>query len=98
MKNLDLSDIQSFDPELGRTLAEFQSLVDRKRSLESVHGMGSNLENNPCFRGSKIEDLCLEFTIPGYPDYVLATSCDYKMVKPPRVPLLMNLSLKLYAI
>ncbi|KAI4369179.1 hypothetical protein MLD38_017656 [Melastoma candidum] len=79
-QDLDFNDIWSFDPQLGRTLAEFQSLVDRKRALESVCGMDSNLDNNLCFRGSKIEDLCLEFTVPGFPDYVLPISCDCKMV------------------
>lgn len=74
-------DIQSFDPELGGTLLEFQALVSRKKFLECV-----DLENSApeftdlCFRGTRIEDLCLDFTLPGYPHYVLASGPDHGMV------------------
>ncbi|KAE8702083.1 E3 ubiquitin-protein ligase UPL4 [Hibiscus syriacus] len=33
-----------------------------------------------CFRGTSIEDLCLDFTLPGYPDYVLSSKCNHKVV------------------
>lgn len=79
-QDLTLYDIPSFDPELGRTLLEFQALVDRKRFLESVHGESSTLRNDLCFRNIAMEDLCLDFTVPGYTNYVLSSGPDHKMV------------------
>ncbi|GLT72296.1 hypothetical protein SLA2020_442450 [Shorea laevis] len=79
-QELTLYDIQSLDPELGRTLLEFQALVNRKKFLESVNEENSPPEFDLCFRDARIEDLCLDFTLPGYPDYVLASGPDHKMV------------------
>lgn len=73
-------DIQSFDPELGGVLLEFLALVERKRNLES-HPEGKSLfdlELN--FQNTKIGDLCLDFTVPGYPDYVLNSAADANTV------------------
>ncbi|KAL8540084.1 hypothetical protein ACS0TY_001609 [Phlomoides rotata] len=65
---LDLHDISYFDMELGTTLQELQAIVRRKQYLES---MGSyNLEELR-FRGASVEDLCLDFSVPGYPEYIL---------------------------
>eukprot|EP00250_Pteridium_aquilinum_P022187 c25318_g3_i1 orf=376-6123(+) len=67
-QELDLHDIQFVDPELGATLQEMQNLVRRKKFLESsADGNTQALR----FRDAKIEDLCLDFTLPGYPDYEL---------------------------
>lgn len=79
-KELYLYDIQSLDPELGRVLHEFQALVNKKKYMESVCGGNSELEQGLSFRESKIEDLCLDFTLPGYPDIVLASGSDHTMV------------------
>ncbi|KAI3696775.1 hypothetical protein L6452_29309 [Arctium lappa] len=78
-KELTVYDIQSFDPDLGKTLIEFQALVQRRKYLESV-GENSTVELDSCFRGTKIEDLHLDFTLPGYPDYILASGPDKEMV------------------
>ncbi|KAG6507102.1 hypothetical protein ZIOFF_032443 [Zingiber officinale] len=37
-QELSICDIQSFDPELGMTLLEFQAIVNRKKFVESVSG------------------------------------------------------------
>ncbi|XP_009400764.2 E3 ubiquitin-protein ligase UPL4 isoform X1 [Musa acuminata AAA Group] len=66
-QELSICDIQSIDPELGRTMLEFQALVNRKRFLESISGDSSNL----CYRNTSVKDLCLDFTLPGFPDYAL---------------------------
>ncbi|CAL9101284.1 unnamed protein product [Musa acuminata var. zebrina] len=66
-QELSICDIQSIDPELGRTMLEFQALVNRKRFLESISGDSSNL----CYRNTSVKDLCLDFTLPGFPDYPL---------------------------
>ncbi|KAK7355709.1 hypothetical protein VNO80_14969 [Phaseolus coccineus] len=79
-KELSLYDILSFDPGLGRVLQEFQALIIRKGVMESVNGWNSELQCELTFRDTKIEDLCLDFTLPGYPDIVLASGTDNSMV------------------
>lgn len=64
-------DIVSFDSEFGKTLQELRVLVERKKFLESTHGENQLEVADLHFRGAAIEDLCLDFTLPGYPDYVL---------------------------
>jgi hypothetical protein len=49
--------------------------------LESVYEGNSELEQGLSFRDSRIEDLCLDFTLPGYPDIVLASGSDHTVVK-----------------
>ncbi|KAK9126841.1 hypothetical protein Scep_015687 [Stephania cephalantha] len=71
-KELNVYDVHSFDPELGRTLVEFQSIVERKRILESSSKTITRSMFKSCFRDVRIEDLCLDFSLPGYPDYTLA--------------------------
>lgn len=66
-----MHDILSFDPEIGKTLRELHALVCRKQYLESIGGDHPDVIAELCFRGTPIEDLCLDFTLPGYPDYVL---------------------------
>ena len=65
-----MHDIISFDAELGKTLQELHVLVCRKQYLESI-GDSSTVVTDLRFRGAPIEDLCLDFTLPGYPEYVL---------------------------
>ncbi|KAI3474020.1 hypothetical protein Pfo_028808 [Paulownia fortunei] len=78
-KELTLYDIQSFDPAFGRALLEFQAVVERKEYLRSLCEEKSH-DLDVRLRNSKIEDLCLDFTLPGYPDYVLVSGSDSKMV------------------
>ncbi|XP_059653991.1 E3 ubiquitin-protein ligase UPL3-like [Cornus florida] len=73
---LDLHDIFSFDAEFGKTLQELQALVCRKQYLESMDGHSCDGIADLCFRGAPIEDLCLDFTLPGYPDYILKPGDD----------------------
>ncbi|KAL3539084.1 hypothetical protein ACH5RR_002450 [Cinchona calisaya] len=68
---LDLYDILSFDATLGKTLQELQVLVCRKQYLESMEGHIEVKIADLQFRGAPIEDLCLDFSLPGYPEYVL---------------------------
>ncbi|XP_027173820.1 E3 ubiquitin-protein ligase UPL4 isoform X1 [Coffea eugenioides] len=79
-KELTVYDIQSFDVELGRVLLEFQALIERKRYLESISPGKSSMDLD-FFHGTRIEDLCLDFSLPGYPDYVPESVSDSKMVK-----------------
>ncbi|XP_022725559.1 E3 ubiquitin-protein ligase UPL3-like isoform X2 [Durio zibethinus] len=70
-QELDLHDILSFDTEFGKILQELHLLVGRKQYLESMGGDNCGAIGDLHFRGTPIEDLCLDFTIPGYPDYTL---------------------------
>lgn len=79
MQELDLHDIISFDLELGNTLQELQGIVLRKQYLESTASY--NLEELR-FRGASIEDLCLDFSLPGYPEYVLKPGNEIVCNKP----------------
>lgn len=79
-QELHIYDIQSFDPELGRTLLEFQALVNRKRLLESISKEDYKCASDLYYRNTRIEDLCLDFTLPGYTDYELTSESNSKMV------------------
>uniref|UniRef100_K3ZBY2 HECT-type E3 ubiquitin transferase n=1 Tax=Setaria italica TaxID=4555 RepID=K3ZBY2_SETIT len=68
-QELDIYDIPSFDPELGKTLIEFQALVKRKKFMET------SLRTS-----SPTADLCLDFTLPGSPEYELIPRGSQKMV------------------
>ncbi|XVE67151.1 hypothetical protein DITRI_Ditri08aG0137900 [Diplodiscus trichospermus] len=70
-QELDLPDILSFDAEFGKVLQELHHLVCRKQYLESMGSDNSDAIADLRFHGAPIEDLCLDFTLPGYPDYIL---------------------------
>ncbi|KAE8719128.1 E3 ubiquitin-protein ligase UPL3 [Hibiscus syriacus] len=70
-QELDLYDILFIDAEFGKILQELHFLVCRKQYLESTGGENSAAIADIRFRGAPIEDLCLDFTLPGYPDYIL---------------------------
>ncbi|XVF45532.1 hypothetical protein PTKIN_Ptkin02bG0213800 [Pterospermum kingtungense] len=70
-QELDLHDILSFDVEFGKILQELHLLVSRKHHFESIGGDDSDAIADLRFRGTPIEDLYLDFTLPGYPDYTL---------------------------
>ncbi|KAK1370334.1 HECT-type E3 ubiquitin transferase [Heracleum sosnowskyi] len=69
-QELNLHDILSFDAELGRSLLELQALVCRKQYLESTRDQDHKVVDIR-FRGASVEDLCLDFTLPGYPNYIM---------------------------
>ena len=48
--------------------------------MESVSGKNTTPISVLHFRGTRIEDLCLDFTLPGYNDYKLGSTPEYKMV------------------
>ncbi|GAB4853175.1 E3 ubiquitin-protein ligase upl3 [Ancistrocladus abbreviatus] len=70
-QELDLHDILSFDPDFGKILQELQALVCRKQYLESIGGDNPEAIAELHFCGAPVEDLCLDFTLPGYTDYIL---------------------------
>lgn len=70
-QELDLHDIRSFDAQLGSTLQEMEALVHRKNFLESIPSDTKEAISNLSYRGARVEDLCIDFTLPGFPDYPL---------------------------
>ncbi|GJZ59843.1 hypothetical protein Tco_0615659, partial [Tanacetum coccineum] len=76
---LTVYDIKSFDPVLGKTLIEFEAFVERRKYLQSI-GENSAVNLDPCFRDTKIEDLHLGFTLPGYSDFILGSGAGKEMV------------------
>ncbi|XP_047337060.1 E3 ubiquitin-protein ligase UPL4 [Impatiens glandulifera] len=79
-QELTIYDIHLFDPELGRTLLEFQSIVERQKYLKSITGEDSVVGVVLCFRDTSIVDLCLDFTLPGYPEHYLSSASDPQLV------------------
>ncbi|GMH10099.1 hypothetical protein Nepgr_011940 [Nepenthes gracilis] len=81
-KELNLYDIQSFDPALGKTLLEFQAVIERQKFRKLACGQNAafEVELDLGFRNTRIEDLCLDFSLPGYPDFVLASGVDHAVV------------------
>ncbi|TKY67661.1 E3 ubiquitin-protein ligase UPL3 [Spatholobus suberectus] len=75
-QELDLHDILFIDAELGKTLQELNALVCRKCYTESTGGSYTDTIANLHFRGAPIEDLRLDFTLPGYPEYILKPGDD----------------------
>uniref|UniRef100_A0A1D1XK93 HECT-type E3 ubiquitin transferase n=1 Tax=Anthurium amnicola TaxID=1678845 RepID=A0A1D1XK93_9ARAE len=79
-QELDLHDILSFDPEFGKILQEMQILVCRKQYLETSAGDNQQAIADLRFRGAPIKDLCLDFTLPGYPEYILKEGYESTLV------------------
>eukprot|EP00898_Chlorokybus_atmophyticus_P003350 jgi/Chlat1/4015/Chrsp26S04084 len=68
-QELDLYDIRSFDPAFGATLEEMMALSHRHcAALERGERPSSDML---LLRGAPVEALCLDFTLPGQPDYEL---------------------------
>ncbi|KAJ8467986.1 hypothetical protein OPV22_030538 [Ensete ventricosum] len=70
-QELDLYDILAFDAEFGKILQEMQALVHCKQFTDATAGDNRKTTADLRFRGAPIDDLCLDFTLPGYPDYIL---------------------------
>ncbi|KAG6477829.1 hypothetical protein ZIOFF_061261 [Zingiber officinale] len=79
-QELELHDILLFDAEFGKILQELQALVLRKQFLDSNPGNNQMAIADVCFQGASIEDLCLNFTLPGYPEYILKDGGENIMV------------------
>ncbi|KAG2310305.1 hypothetical protein Bca52824_021862 [Brassica carinata] len=79
-QELSSFDIHFVDPELCKTLVELQALARRRQVISESQSDALTAKWDLSFRGTKIEDLCLEFTLPGYTDYVLAPHSANDMV------------------
>ena len=58
-QELSINDIQSFEPDFGRSLLEFKEFVSQEKLTES----------DLRYKGGLIEDLGLSFVVPGYEEF-----------------------------
>ncbi|XP_010423798.1 PREDICTED: E3 ubiquitin-protein ligase UPL4 isoform X1 [Camelina sativa] len=79
-QELSSFDIHFVDPALCKTLVELQALARRRKVFAEAQGNSRAAKCDLSFHGTKIEDLCLEFALPGYTDYDLAPHSDNDMV------------------
>ncbi|AQK94368.1 E3 ubiquitin-protein ligase UPL4 [Zea mays] len=70
-QELNIYDIQSLDSELAICLVEFQALACQRKYAESNLTRDCQI-SDLTYRGCRIEDLAIEFALPGYPEYVLS--------------------------
>lgn len=54
-------------------LMEFKALACRRKYLESSLSRDCQSTSDLSYRGCKIEDLAIDFALPGYPEYVLSS-------------------------
>lgn len=80
MQELDLHDILSFDPNFGKILLELQMLVVRKKYIDANLTSDMKVDVDLHFHGMSIEDLCFDFTLPGYSNYILDQGKENTMV------------------
>ena len=59
---------------------ELQALARRRKVISESQSDVRAAKSDLSFRGTKIEDLCLEFALPGYTDYVLSPQFANDMV------------------
>jgi E3 ubiquitin-protein ligase TRIP12 len=51
---------------------EFKALTCQRKYLESCSTKECQSPSDLSYRGCTIEDLAIDFTVPGYPEYVLS--------------------------
>ncbi|GAX77476.1 hypothetical protein CEUSTIGMA_g4920.t1 [Chlamydomonas eustigma] len=69
-KGLGLHDISRFDPQLGSTLERLTLALAASRTATSSTGKGAS-HPEILLDGVPLSDLCLTFTLPGYPEFEL---------------------------
>ncbi|TVU18117.1 hypothetical protein EJB05_34191 [Eragrostis curvula] len=79
-QELNIYDIPLIDPELGKTVIEFQALVSRKKFLETSSIQTSSPAADLSFHNVALDDLCIDFTLPGNPEYELVPRGSDKML------------------
>ncbi|KAK8457623.1 hypothetical protein SEVIR_3G218600v4 [Setaria viridis] len=72
-QELNIYDIQLFDSELAISLMEFQAIACRRKYAESNLTRDCQIMSDLTYRGCRIEDLAIDFALPGYPDYMLSS-------------------------
>lgn len=72
---LSVSTIKVVDPSLGQSLATLQQFVQRKKEIQADAKMNAKAKKEAItkvdVKGVTLEDMCLDFTVPGYDDLEL---------------------------
>jgi E3 ubiquitin-protein ligase TRIP12 len=72
---LTITSVKVIDPALGSSLGTLQQFVDMKREIEGTPGITSEEKAKRIskldVKGVTLEDMCLDFTVPGYDDLEL---------------------------
>lgn len=80
----DYRDLELIDPVLSRSIGQLQDLVRQKRRLEEDTSLTpESLQlaiENLTLDGASVEDLGLDFILPGYPNIELKVSGRKKMI------------------
>lgn len=83
---LSITSIKVIDPALGNSLGTLRQFVKLKREIEenteiSTKEKGQRIAGLQV-NGVTLEDMCLDFTVPGYEDLELKV-CDFPFIWPP---------------
>lgn len=87
-----IEDMRSVYPEIMVTLEEFQQLINKKKEYEK-RGESGNL-SELLYKGGRVEDLYLTFTLPGYPDIELEENGTQKWVSMDNLESYVNLVIR----
>lgn len=73
-----ISSVKAVDSALGKSLATLRRFVDAKQNIENESALSQD-EKVAAIRdlqldGVRLEDLCLDFTVPGFEDMELKVS------------------------
>lgn len=72
---LTVTSVKVVDPVLGHSLATLQEFVELKKGIEANPNLSSEQKassiNSLDVNGVTLEDMCLDFTVPGYDDLEL---------------------------
>jgi E3 ubiquitin-protein ligase TRIP12 len=95
-------DIGSLNGNLMKVLSDLQALVNQyqlmaSRQANSPQGFEA-AKSELTYNGVKLEDLCLNFTLPGYDDYELMPGGVHKDVDLDNLQLYIDLVIKTYLI
>lgn len=79
-QELDLYDVKSIDLELGSNLEQMHKLINNKGHAKASKRSTKDSRRSLRLHNTKVEELYLNFTVPGYPEYVLKPGGENIMV------------------
>ncbi|KAI5054672.1 hypothetical protein GOP47_0029817 [Adiantum capillus-veneris] len=79
-QDLDLYDIKFIDFELGNSLEQMHKLIVKKQQSKASKRLTKESKRGLRLHNTKVEELFLNFTLPGYPHYILKRGGDNIMV------------------
>lgn len=75
---LSISSVKAIDSSLGKSLSTLRRFIDAKQNIENDGTLSQNQKKAALqdlqLDGVRLEDLCLDFTVPGFEDMELKVS------------------------